>query len=136
MCLDKITKVYKPSLYNLWIPKFAYKSGVGWKEFVFREDLLYPYYFKTRLILEKRHLKVNQFLHEKDYRPVNNMSIINDLGYDCLYNSGWHIFLEKPHYSSRNFSILRKVEYKQGHTIGIDKWMKVIVAKYMKILEE
>ena len=122
MCLEKITKVYKPSLFNLWMPK--YKNGVGWKSFELWVRGLRPYYYND----SKKDLVLNEFMDEKEYR---NRNILNE------YRYGWHIFLEKPDCWMPSDSVVRKVEYKEGHTIGVQgTYGSIIVAKYMKILEE
>ncbi len=133
MCLDKITKVYRPSLFNLWIPKFAYKSGVGWKYFyeeIYNLSSIYKGNNET--------LDMGKFLDEDNYRSTiytNSKEI--EVTVMKKYNFGWHILLEKPSkwYPS---IVVKKVEYKLGHTLGIDETYKAptIVAKYMKILED
>ena len=133
MCLDKITKVYKPSLFNLWIPKFAYKSGVGWKWLLyFSYDNVYmPYLMNDKI------LPTNKFLDEKDYRCEHDMSDSVIITADkSEYNFGWHIFLERPHNPDRGNT--RRVQYREGHTVGIQykNEPNIIVAKYMKILED
>lgn len=137
MCLDKITKVYKPSLFNLWIPKFAYKSGVGWKEFDIRKDgdlesrFIHTAFFGCKL----KPLPINKFLHEKDYRTCGDLKKIK--GKTELYDFGWHILPKRPIRKYTN-TIIKKVKYKYGHTVGIDAtyFAPTIVAKYMKILED
>ncbi len=137
MCLDNITKVYKPSLYNLWIPKFAYKSGVGWKEFSKLDggDLQSMFKGSGEII------PVGEFLDEEFYRNNEVLELQTHWSNDkrVNYNFGWHICLEKPeNFSSSSISSIKRVKYKFGHTLGIDKTYDVstIVAKYMKILEE
>ncbi len=135
MCLDKITKVYKPSLFNLFIPKFAYKSGVGWKEFRKNRDgsLISRFADWGRGVLD-----VNKFLDEWNYRAdfIKNQSKID--GFHKNYDFGWHICLELPTGYDAFDDVIRRVEYKYGHTEGIDATYKAptIVAKYIKILEE
>ncbi len=133
MCLDKITKVYKPSLFNLWIPRFAYKSGVGWK--IFEKDIsIYPIPNLTNVFKGKlTPLPIGMWIHEKEYRwHVFGKNIHLDSKHQ--YPFGWHILEKEP---KKNRGINRRVEYKYGHTIGIDENFRcpTIVAKYMKILD-
>ncbi len=138
MCLEKITKVYKPSLYNLWIPKFAYKSGVGWKMF----DRVDGKYVFSWIVYqsnknEKLKLPVGILIDEKDFRPTYARS--KKLGdSNNKYNYGWHIFEEKIDLCSND--ICMRVEYKGAHTLGRQRWAglncNTIIARYMKILEE
>ena len=125
MCLEKITKVEKPSLFNLWFPK--YRNGYGWKWFDLNNNgSLNLWYFNTQ-----ENLLVNKFLDELYYRNHNMPDFYNNLPYEL----GWHIFLEKPpHWEG---SVTKRVRYKMGHTKGIfENNIPSIVAKYMKILEE
>ena len=102
MCLDKITKVYKPSLFNLRIPKFAYKSGVGWK--VLEEDN--PIYPMPNLVnIHKgnyKSLPIGIWLDEEKYRHsvFKNRKFIDTSSYFAenhfTYSFGWHILEEEP----------------------------------------
>ena len=139
MCLDKITEVYKPSLYNLWIPKFAYKSGVGWKLF-FCDNARFPLPNLVNIYKGSyKSLPIGVWLDEKKYRDCffKDRRLIN-MGLKLYpnYSFGWHILEEEP--PDDCLYINRQVEYKYGHTAGIDATYKAptIVAKYMKILEE
>ena len=127
MCLDKITKRYKSN---------EYKRGFGWK--VFRQGItggLYPKWKGKDKILSKE-----EFLNEKNFRGgfytgkkgIEDFSYYPPLKY-IKSNFGWHIYLERPSFD-RLWTIV-KVEYKGGHTRGIDGGKKVIVAKWMKIME-
>lgn len=132
MCLNKITKVYKPSLFNLWIPRFAYKSGVGWKYLHVREnDSLSTSHQGNDATLIK-----NEFLDEKNYRHITHRNDEIIIMLNIAYSFGWHILLERPNPGPHHVFTLRKVEYKEGHTIGTDQNYKgtTIVARYMKIL--
>ncbi len=141
MCLGKITKVYKPSLFNLWIPRFAYKNGVGWKVFK-KDNPMYP--MPNFINLYKGNynpLPIGIWLNEEKYRCniFKNHKFIDTGSYfakDCTnYLFGWHILKEKPRFG--HLHVKKQVEYKYGHTAGIDATYKAptIVAKYMKILD-
>lgn len=138
MCLDRITEVYRPSLFNLWIPKFAYKSGYGWK--LFQEDVIrFP---RPNLISvykgNRWPLPIGKWLDEKEFRgpSITFIYIGGTKKYSLKYSFGWHILEEEP--DSHNYHVNRRVKYKKGHTVGIDATYKAptIVAKYMKILED
>ena len=136
MCLKKITKVYKPSLFNLWMPKFAYKSGAGWKLFD-RVDGKYVFSWIIETANEKLKLPIGVFINEKDFRPSHARN--KKLGDSNIkYNYGWHIFEEKIELWPDD--ICMRVEYEGAHTFGTNRWgnldCNTIVAKYMKILEE
>ena len=136
MCLDKITKVYKPSLYNLWIPKFAYKSGVGWK--IFEKDIsIYPIPNLTNIFKGKSTpLPIGIWIHEKEYRYHGFLGGTHIYPHSKRqYPFGWHILEKEP--DCVYLHVKRQVEYKYGHTAGIDATYKAptIVAKYMKILD-
>jgi hypothetical protein len=63
--------------------------------------------------------------------------------YNRFYKTGWHIFATRrgaKAYNSIPFAfkgVIRKVEYKRGHTVGRQDFnrngVKVIVAKFIKI---
>lgn len=126
MCLEKITKVDKPSLYNLWKPK--YRNGYGWKWFGLHiNGNLNLWYFDT-----KQKLPINKFLDEKDYRNHNNPIIYVPI--PTSYELGWHVFLEKP--PDWGGSVTKRVRYKMAHTKGVFEHNEIptIVARYIKIL--
>ena len=130
MCLDEITEVYKLSLFNLWIPKFAYKSGMGWKFFsVGVKKNLFSYWQGNATKM----LPINKWLCEKNHRGLLYRDDEFISGY---YPFGWHILEESPEIPDSRRVASRRVEYKEGHTLGIDAKYKAltIVAKYMKIL--
>ena len=146
MCLDKITKVYKPSLFNLWIPKFAYKSGVGWKAFFDENSIEFPCPTSLSSVYKgnSKAIPTGIWLDEEGYRNIYckddkfiEMSGNGGLwGWKCKnYPFGWHILKKEPRFD--HLHVNKQVEYKYGHTAGIDATYKAptIVAKYMKILD-
>lgn len=119
MCLDKITKKYKSS---------EYKRGFGWK--IFNKSLYIKKPLYSRCQGNHQPLYRGTFLNEKNYRSVLYLPRKKIEAYPEDYKFGWHIYLKEPDLSSTI-----KVEYKGGHTRGIDNGDKVIVTKYMKILD-
>lgn len=133
MCLNRITKRYKPSLFNLWIPELAYKSGSGWKEFRRDENGNLISRFNN---WGKGILPEGKFVNEKDYRKSLSLRIE---GTQENYDFGWHICTSPPERIIPRYNIeMRRVEYEYGHTVGIDRRYRTstIVAKYMKIIKE
>lgn len=133
MCLEKITKVYKPSLFNLWIPKFAYKSGIGWKVFSETEGQYVFSWVIESDDIGKIKIPMGIFIDEEHYRQkwVRNKK----LGYENnWYSYGWHIFRERLSEDWKK-DVWKRVEYKYGHTEGISFRKPTIIAKWMKILE-
>lgn len=129
MCLKRITKRYKCR---------EYKVGIGWKIFKMAGNNSVHSNFQGI----KTPFPNNCYLHEKDYRGKEHSGKrylqTQNYGYgNNKYKYGFHIFTKKPLYSGFERCI-RKVKYKGGHTMGIDRFYgkHTIVAKYMKILED
>ncbi len=130
MCLDKITKRYKPNEYKRgfgWKAFYVYMKGVGG---VGADSIGYKESLMTLLRGNNKELTKGIFLNEKHYRHSDEKGYGKIEGSNGDYKYGWHIYLKRPN-DGRTY----EVEYKGGHTRGIDDCKKVIVAKYMKILE-
>jgi hypothetical protein len=99
------------------------KSGYGWKVFEIYKRRVRPLYYYAGVDC----YKINTWLS-----PVEKFILSDD---NKNYLSGFHIFLNKDDadylvYSGR---VLRRVQYKQGHTLGTQNG-PIIVARRMRIL--
>ncbi len=114
MCLESITKSYKRK-----------QSGVGWKLFTYDSK-------KNKIGCLYRgnedEFPVNRFVHERKYREGflhANVEIETSQDNITNYPFGFHIFINKQDAISEhmgvNSIIVRRVEYRKGHTKGIDK---------------
>lgn len=126
-------------------------NGTGWKVFRIEEgELVGPFTFSSG-----KPRKIGVFLEAVDDPNFSSFSLFNG-----KRNIGWHIFttreaaeflIEGLHERDDETSsphrelVIREVEYKEAHTIGYGDGLsypekhldsEVIVAKYMKILEE
>ena len=122
MCLDKV----KERGLNL--------EGIGYKIFrTINKGVVAQFKATPVLATEK-------WLHESDYREH---SYKNRKKIDEIYLFGWHIYTSKKGAMGRLSCyqlwypfVVRKVEYKQGHTVGTQDGYKVIVAKQIWIEKE
>jgi len=120
MCLDKITK------------KNLDRSGQGWKVFTNCQGRIYSdswYSYTPR--------KLNCWMRAKK-------KLVSGWDEDKAYMSGFHIFLKKKDAAEWAIAVRRsvilKVEYRKGHTRGLQSGRflvkgKIIVAHEMFIIQ-
>jgi hypothetical protein len=103
-------------------------EGFGWKVFYESYGL-----FSSGFRKIFRPMKTNKWLKEQYYRLIYGQDRHAPLhGYPL----GWHIYVLKKYAESNRLppQVVRKVQYKNAHTIGYKYGEDIIVAKEIKIL--
>jgi hypothetical protein len=122
MCLDRITR----GGVN------RYESGIGLKVFILKGNSVYTIYKGAN-----KPLPLNKWLDEKDYRSDRTITRIQTgIGRKNLYyHTGWHIYTEPPFVIGTDRSAVFLVEFKHTYAAGIELGKKIIVARYIKIIQ-
>ncbi|OGM10644.1 hypothetical protein A2Z67_00110 [Candidatus Woesebacteria bacterium RBG_13_36_22] len=126
MCLEKVThKNLNLEGYGYKVFRRPYVPGGG-LEFLYQGN--------------HKNLPVGKWVNEKKFRNPSLYGIythsIQALD-GTRYPKGWHIFASKQ--GAKRYMnggrIVKKVEYRKGQTVGYEERFKVIVARFIKIIE-